>query len=231
MARNGQEAGVVLCGVTPWISKEKVWPLLSMCMLCWLSGHFIIKTTLTGESRLRFITSLAHRGNKEHFSKMASTWDVSASSSCPALMQMETLRWDEGAIWNRRCLYFFLSFSNRTGAWTLFPAARLNSNDELVASGNEDPATSWEPNVLFNKLVQKRHKCRSANCHKAHIHQQGPDFVLNPPYWIQFPIMAQISTFKAIIQEFCDVWREIWYDCFPYLIPTVSFWLIRVQHP
>lgn len=195
MNRNEQEAGLVLGGVRPWISKEKVWPLLSMCMLCWLSGHFIIKTTLTGESRLRFITSLAQRENKEHFSKMASTWDVSPSSSCPALMQLIRLYkyWKCYAGTKERSgiVDVFISFC-RFGIEQAPKHCFLQPDSTVMiwlASGSECPATSWEPDdcsgVLFNKLVQKRHKCRSANCHKAHIHQQGPDFVINPPYWIK----------------------------------------------
>lgn len=49
---------------------------------------FYYKDHADGRMQAEFITSLAHRGNKEQFSKMASAWDVSPFSSCPALMQL-----------------------------------------------------------------------------------------------------------------------------------------------
>lgn len=84
MGRNEEDAGLVPCGVTPRISRKGVTFTLHLHVV--LTVRTFYYEDPGGGIQAEFITSLAHRGNKEQFSKMA--WDVSPFSSCPALMQL-----------------------------------------------------------------------------------------------------------------------------------------------
>lgn len=86
MGRNEEDAGLVLWGVTPRISRKGVTFTLHVHVV--LTVRTFYYEDPGGRIQAELITSLAHRGNKEQFSKMASAWDVSPFSSCPALMQL-----------------------------------------------------------------------------------------------------------------------------------------------